>query len=312
MDDATFPSLPGLTFEATIPGSAVLARYRSAFGEARAVERRPGGAGPTLDALPANDLEGIVARVLELHEVGDDRFLVYVDDIVEALPAKLQDRQWSASARLRMLEALAGGLRALHARGITHGDLTPDALFFLADGSLRFAALAPIASPSNAMSAAPSNAHTFGPTLSRGRATGGALAYLAPEQFMANTTHTESDVFAWGCIAYEVTTGRSPFGFLTDPSKLLDAMTRGPQRPVHELTRAFSAELDGAIRSALLVDRKQRVLPKELPPAWCTAEESSPREGVTAAPRTNASRAPVAAVVMVAVAAVIAYAAFGR
>jgi hypothetical protein len=312
MADATFPSLPGLAFESSIPGSEVLARYRASDGAARTVERRAGGPGGTLDALPANDLEGVVARVLEVHAVGSERFLVYADDVAEALPAKLQDRQWSPVARLRALEALARGLRALHARGITHGDLTPDALFFLADGSMRIAALEPVATPSAAMSAAPSDARTFGPTLNRIRATGGALAYLAPEQFMANTTLPESDVFAWGCIAYEVATGRTPFGFLTDPAKLLDAMTRGPQRPVHELTRAFSHELDGAIRAALLVDRKQRALPSEIPSAWCAAEAGAPREGLPTAPRTSTSRAPIAAIVMMAVAAAIAYAALGR
>ena len=311
MSDAPFPPLPDLAFDAAVPGSAVFARYREPSGMVRTVERRPETCPSTVDALIANDLTGVVARVRAVHTVAGDRFLVYDDAFACALPARIHDRQWSPRERLAALAALARGLEALHARGVTHGDLTPDAVLMLDDGTLRFAALARIATASPSMTASPSDARTFGPTLNRVRATGGALTYLAPEQFMANTTLPESDVFAWGCIAYEVTTGRAPFGFVTDPGRLLEAMTRGPQRPLHELTSSFSQALDAAVRSALAVDRKQRALPSDLPPSWCTGD-TPPRTVPPSTTSTSTSRVPVGAIVMLAVAAAIAFVAFAR
>jgi hypothetical protein len=315
MNDGPFPPLPGLTFEASVPGTTAFARYRDANGGARTVERRPEAFPSEPDLVPANELTGIVARVAAIHTVGAERFLVYEVDAAAALTARIHDRAWGSNERLAALDAIARGLASLHARGLVHGDLTPDALLLLADGSVRFAALTPLAPPSEAMTASPSDARTFGPTLNRIRATGGALAYLAPEQFMAHTTLAESDVFAWGCVAYEVATGRSPYGFLTDPAKLLDAIARGPQRAIHELSPSYAPEFDSAVRGALTLDRKLRALPESVPARWrldASDAGADASAAAAAATPTSAARMPVAALVMLVVAAAVAYVALVR
>jgi serine/threonine protein kinase len=311
MDAGTFPPLPDLAFEAVLDGTAVFARYRDNGGRAYTVERRAGGGPEAPDHLPANDLAGVVARVVAIHTVGDARFLVYDDAFVAALPARIHDRAWSPVERLRTLEAMARGLAALHERGIVHGDLTPDALLFDERGALRFAALTPLAAPSESMTAAPSDARTFGPTLNRVRATGGALAYLAPEQFMARTTLAESDVFAWGCIAYEVATGRSAFGFVTDPSKLLDAIARGPQRAVHEVEPGYAPAFGETVRAALAVDRKQRSLPASLPAEWVVHAEAARPHPVSSGP-SAATRPTLVPLLLLVVASAIGYFALAR
>ncbi len=264
MSDLDFVPLPGLTLVARLPGAANLARYADSTGACRVVERRPREGTPTDPALfQGNDLAGTVLHVDATHAHEEHVYLVYDDDAACALPARLHDRRWGEEERIACLSAIAAGIRELHARGLVHGDLTPDAVLLRADGSVRLSAIAPTAAPSSAMSAKPGEARTFGPTLNRIRATGGALAYLAPEQFMANTTLPASDVFAWGCIAYEVATGRSPFGFVTDPAKLLEAITRGPQHAVHEVSPRFTATFDAVVRATLAVERAKRIFPSD-------------------------------------------------
>jgi hypothetical protein len=91
---------------------------------------------------------------------------------------------------------------------------------------------------------------------------------MAPEQFVSGTSALESDTFAWGCIAYEVATGRAPFGFVTEPAKLLDAVTRGPAHAVHRLEPSFTEAFDVDVRAALALNRKDRTIPRAIPARW--------------------------------------------
>ena len=312
MSDSPFAVLPGLTFLARLPGAECLARYQSAEGGSCLVERRPREGTPRkADEFLANNMTEIVLRVREVHVDGDHAYLVYEGDAACALPARVHDRRWSEEQRVETLACLAKALRDLHARGHVHGDLTPDAVLLREDGSVRFAAIVPPPAPSSSMSSKPGEARTFGPTLNRIRATGGALAYLAPEQFMANTTLAESDVFAWGCIAYELATGRSPFGFVTDPAKLLEAITKGPQRPIHEVSPRFTESFDARVRATLSIERSKRVLPSDLTGSVVEA----PGATVTRESRAAASATPrwvVPAVIVAVSCAALAYFAMAR
>lgn len=312
MNPSPFSPLPGLTFVERLPGAESLARYAAASGERCLVERRASAGTPaTPEDFLANDMTHVVLRVREVHVHGDHAYLVYEGDAACALPARLHDRRWSEEERVTTLARLAGALRDLHGRGHVHGDLTPDAVLLREDGAVRLAAIVAPPSPSSSMSSKPGEARTFGPTLNRIRATGGALAYLAPEQFMANTTLPESDVFAWGCIAYEMATGRSAFGFVTDPAKLLDAITKGPQRRIHELSPRFAAAFDEAVRTTLAIERSRRVLPSD----FSGLVVEAPTVNHTTEARASASTTPrwvVPALIAAVSCAALAYFAVGR
>lgn len=312
MSDTDFAPLPRLTFVERLAGSETLARYEREDGARVIVERRPREGTPrSPGAFVLNDRAEVVVPVSAVHEAEAATYVVYAGDALCALPARVNDRRWSEEERLSCLEQVARGLRALHEAGRVHGDLTPDAVVLLASGEARFLAIAPAAAPSAQMSAKPGEARTFGPTLNRIRATGGALAYLAPEQFMASSTLPESDVFAWGCLAYELATGRPPFGFLTDPTKLLEAITRGPQRAVHDLSPRFAPAFDAIVRGTLAVERTKRVLPLELPGDLVTAGATPKSASPPSAKRAGPSWA-LPALMALAACAAVAYFASGR
>ncbi len=296
MSDPAFPSLPGLAFESSFAGSDSFARYREEqTSRFRTVERRLANASvasvagvASSDAFPANRQAEHLAAVRALHDVGDASFLVYEESFAAVLPGQLHDRAWGPAARARVISDIALAIGELHSLGIAHGDLSPDAVLLTDDGHARLSALAPRTTASATLRSSPGNVRTFGPTLSRARATGGALAYLAPEQFMAGTAIVESDIFAWGCIAYEVATGRSPFGFLTDPTKLLEAIARGPAKAVHELSPSFTELFDHAVRSAMALDRTARTLPRPNASQWVVdASEDAAASGAASATVTS-------------------------
>ncbi|KAG6807802.1 hypothetical protein H0H92_006368 [Tricholoma furcatifolium] len=104
-------------------------------------------------------------------------------------------KRYPLSSRAQLLHDVTLGLRYLHERSIIHGDLKGVNVLVDDSGKALIAdfGLASI-SPSS----------------------GGTLMYKAPEILDPEAYNTkESDVYAFGCLAYEVFAGKPPFGNLT-------------------------------------------------------------------------------------------------
>jgi tetratricopeptide (TPR) repeat protein len=117
---------------------------------------------------------------------------------------------------------LAGGLAALHAAGMVHGDLKPENVRLDAEGNAVILDLGFVRSSAEK---------------SRGRDAAasrpGSLPYLAPEQARGGAGTEKSDVFALGVLAYELATGLHPFSAF--------ASKRGAREPARALAHAALA-----------------------------------------------------------------------
>jgi len=114
----------------------------------------------------------------------------------------------AASAVTWALE-IARGLAAAHAGAVVHRDLKPDNVLLTRDGTIKILdfGLAKILDPDDFDMVGDE-------TISEPTEAGtllGTMGYMAPEQLRSEPVDTTTDVFALGCILYEMLTGRRPF-----------------------------------------------------------------------------------------------------
>ena len=166
---------------------------------------------------------GVTALVMELVE-GDDlsqRIARGAIPIDEALPIATQ---------------IAEALEAAHEQGIIHRDLKPANIKVRADGTVKVLdfGLAKALDQSAASSLQSPAALSMSPTITTPAMTRagmilGTAAYMSPEQARGKTVDKRADIWAFGCVLYEMLTGERQFGGDT-VQETLAAVIKDPLR----------------------------------------------------------------------------------
>ncbi len=160
-----------------------------------------------------------IAHVYGLEERGDLKAIVM--ELVDG--PTLADR--IASGAIPLDEALAivrqilDALEAAHDQGVVHRDLKPANIKVRRDGAVKVLdfGLAKLAQELGPKSAAARFDATISPTItSPALMTGvgvilGTAAYMSPEQARGKPVDKRTDIWAFGCVLYEMLTGRRPF-----------------------------------------------------------------------------------------------------
>jgi tetratricopeptide (TPR) repeat protein len=146
---------------------------------------------------------------------------------------------------------LADGLAAAHEHGVIHRDLkpanvrvTPDARLKILDFGLAMI-LRREASPTAVTE-----------SLSETKAISGTLPYMAPEQLLGRKLDARTDIWAAGCVLYEMATGRRPF--LGSGPALTDAILHESPPAISKLNPKISAPLDAVVQKCLDKDPGKR------------------------------------------------------
>jgi eukaryotic-like serine/threonine-protein kinase len=170
--------------------------------------------------------------ILAIHELAIvDGLPVAVMELLEGQTLRSRLKQGPLPWRdaVQIAASIAEGLAAAHARGVIHRDLKPENVFLTNDNAVKILdfglALRRLELPSLDTDR-PTIAHTA-PHLVLG-----TLGYMSPEQVTGERVDGRSDVFALGCVLYEMLSGRALFAGNT-PQEIVAGLMhdRAPELP---------------------------------------------------------------------------------
>jgi eukaryotic-like serine/threonine-protein kinase len=168
--------------------------------------------------------------------------LVEGENVYERLE---REHQLSPAEALRIASAVAGALDYAHEHGFVHRDIKPDNIMLSGDQ-----VLVADFGVARAVSEVQDKLTATGMTV-------GTPTYMSPEQASGDRTlDGRSDIFALGCVLYEMLAGEPPFRGPT-PQTTLILRFMGPPRPLRPVVQV-PKHVEAAIMRALAKDPAER------------------------------------------------------
>ena len=169
-------------------------------------------------------------RIVTLYDFGQDEDRLYIamellegSDLRQALAEK---RFTSLDQKLEVMTQVCEGIAHAHAHGVVHRDLKPANIHLLPNGQVKVMDFG--------------LARLAGSDITRTGLVMGTPYYMSPEQVRGEHVDARSDVFALGCVLYELCTGQRAFEADSVHSVLYKVSEARP-RPAQEWTPELPA-----------------------------------------------------------------------
>src|SRR5262245_48294891 len=155
-----------------------------------------------------------IAAIYGLEETPGTQFLILELVEGETLAQRLKAGPLPLDDALTVARQMADALEAAHEQGIIHRDLKPANIKVRPDGTVKVLdfGLAKVLEPTVATGGDGTASPTIiSPAMTRMGVILGTAAYMSPEQARGRSADKRSDVWAFGCVLYEMLTGRQTF-----------------------------------------------------------------------------------------------------
>jgi serine/threonine protein kinase len=185
-------------------------------------------------------------HICTLYDVGPDYLVM---EYIEGAPIK---GPLPIDQALKLAAKIADALDDAHRKGIVHRDLKPGNILLTKSGvkllDFGLAKTSPVAKAAD---------ETVTRALTQEGSIVGTLQYMAPEQLQGKDTDARSDIFSFGCMLYEVLTGRRAFNG-SDSASIIAAILKDEPAPLTAPEPVIPPTLDRLVRKCLAKDPDDR------------------------------------------------------
>ena len=202
-------------------------------------------------------------NICTLYDIGqqdgvDYLVLEYLEG--ESLAERLQRGPLPIEQVLTYGIQMADALERAHRQGVVHRDLKPGNAMLTKDGLklLDFGLAKPMAGAALASSAlgAMTVSQEHRPLTAEGTIVG-TFQYMAPEQLEGKEADPRSDLFAFGCVLYEMAAGRRPFDGKTQASVVASILASDPP-PISSQQPLTPPAFERVVKTCIAKDPEER------------------------------------------------------
>jgi serine/threonine-protein kinase len=198
-----------------------------------------------------------IAAIYGLEQAGGQQFLVLELVEGETLAQRLERGPMPLQEALRVALQIAEAIEAAHEKDIIHRDLKPSNIKITADDKVKVLDFG----LAKAFEGSSAERGVFdSPTLSLAATAQGVIlgtaAYMSPEQARGQSVDRRTDIWAFGCVLYEMLTGRHAFRGEHVSDILASVLAREPEYA--DLPASLPPRLKDALRRCLEKNPKRR------------------------------------------------------
>jgi eukaryotic-like serine/threonine-protein kinase len=202
-----------------------------------------------------------IAGIHGFHEHDGYRFLAMELVPGEDLAERLKRGPIPVAEALEYARQIAEALEVAHEQGIVHRDLKPANVRLTPDGKIKVLDFGLAKALESATTSGPGRDAAMSPTItSLGTVAGvilGTAAYMSPEQARGKTVDKRADIWAFGCVLYEMLTGTRPFDGETISDTLAAVLAR--EADWDALPSTVPAKIRELLQRCLEKDPKRRL-----------------------------------------------------
>ena len=202
-----------------------------------------------------------ICTLFDVGREGSTDYLVMELVDGETLAVRLAKGPMSVDDVLKIGGQIADALDRAHRAGVVHRDLKPGNVMLTRSGAklmdFGLARATGLGGPGSTSGAAMTQSPTIAQPLTAEGTIVGTFQYMSPEQLESKETDARSDIWALGCVLYEMVTGKRAFDGSTQAS-LISSIMRDQPRAMTELIPLSPPALERLVRQCLAKDPTDR------------------------------------------------------